>query len=259
MISLSRIKSSIVHLGNHYMVGKTENKQENQQDEILISTQKQAEEILNAANAEAARIIDEAQTQVQETLQQSREEGFQTGYKTGYDESFKKIQEDFIRQIKSIDMIAQSAYKVKKEIISSSELEILQLTIAIAEKIVKQQLETSPETILSIVRAVIHELKDKEEIKIIVNPVHVEYLYNFSEELKNSINGLESVKIIKDKTIPIDGIIVESGESRIDARLETQIAQITKHLLNEAAENPTFAEIPKEIEIKIEEPPCSEL
>lgn len=264
MTTLSRIESSNVQLGNSYVLDNTnKEKREKIQENILMgNAQKKAEEIINNAKIEAEQIIQTATQQSQDLLQQSndaidqtKEAGYQAGYDAGFQEGYAKIHEDLTNQIKSMDTLAQSAFKVKKEIISASEKEILQLTTVIAEKIIKQQLEIQPKTILNIINAAINALKDKEEVSIIVNPQLTQYLYEYSEDLKQTIKGLKSIKILEDKTIPPDGIIVESSENRIDARLETQITEIVKQLLIEAEENPILDEIPKEIEIKIEEPP----
>lgn len=259
MTSLNRIKASSIQLGNSYIVGGEKKevladlpeKNIQSEEEFLIPYKNQANEIIANAQAEAKKILEEVALNSQEIFKQSQEEG----YKAGYDAAQSQAFNDMTNQINSIDLLAKSTFKVKKEIILSSEFEILQLSITIAEKIIKQQLEINPEIVLNIIRAAINELKDKEEVKIIINPLHTENLYNFSDELKKSVQGIKNIKIIEDKTVPPDGIIVESVESRIDASLSTQIAEITRQLLDEATNTPILEEIPKEIDIKIEEPP----
>ncbi|MFH0702709.1 MAG: FliH/SctL family protein [bacterium] len=265
---MSRIKSSNVQLGNSYIINndaaikKEKEKQEQlehqqkQIEEFFDDAKKQAEEIIKNANIEASKIVENANQQAQVILQQAHDvvkQAQQEGFDTGYNDGFNKILSDSVNQIKNIEFITKATFKVKQEIISSSEREILQLTITIAEKIIRQYLEIHPEIILNIVKSAVNEIKDKEEIKILVNPALTQCLYDFSDELKQTIKGLKSLKIIEDKTIPADGVIIESPESRIDARLETQIAEISKRLLIETSENPVLTEIPKEIEIKIEE------
>jgi len=97
--------------------------------------------------------------------------------------------------------------------------------------------KVNTEIILSIIRAAINELKYKEEVKILVNPAITQCIYDLSEELKQTIKGLNHIKIIEDKTIPPDGFMIESPDSRIDARLETQLAEITKNIMTEAEKN----------------------
>lgn len=252
---MSRIRSCEVKLGDSYLLGN-EKKTNEAEDEIVLNAKKQADSIIAAANDRSAKIIEEAQLKAQEILEQTRQDGFQDGYKAGYDEGYNQIHSDLTEQINNVGIITSSTFDIKKEIIQSSEQEILQLTIAIAEKLVRQHLEISPDIILNIVKAAINELSDREEVKLIVNPALTNNLYQFSENLKHTIQGLKSIKIVEDKTISPDGLIVESQDTRIDARLVTQISEITKQILSEALKNPVLKEIPKEIEVRIEEPPA---
>ncbi|MDD3013194.1 MAG: FliH/SctL family protein [Candidatus Gastranaerophilales bacterium] len=259
---MSRIRLEDVEVGHSYVIKNTSanklsesiSEEVQQENTAVAEAELEAHNIISAAHQKSARIIEEAQKTSQESFNQSKEEGMKAGYDAGYKNGVHQIQADFINQIKSVDIIAKSAFNVKKEIIISAEQELLLLAVTIAEKIVRQQLEIHPETILNIVKAAINQLQDKEEVKIIVNPAVTNYLYEFSDELKQSINGLEKIKIIEDRTVPLEGVIVESLDSRIDARLDSQITEITKKIMKESAEHPVMEEIPKEIEIKIEEP-----
>ncbi len=143
----------------------------------------------------------------------------------------------------NLEAVADASFKIKKEIILSAEQEILQLSIAIAERILKQQLKIKPEIISEIIRAAINELKDKEEIKIIINPALKNQMYNFSEELKTTLKGMKSIKKIEDKTIHPNSAIIESPESRIDARIETQIAEITRELMKVYTKEPVLSDL----------------
>ncbi len=60
------------------------------------------------------------------------------------------------------------------------------------------------------------------------------------------LKEMKIIKIIEDKTIHANSAIIESPESRIDARLETQIAQITGKLMKIYSEEPVLEEIVKD-------------
>lgn len=262
MISLSRIRLEDIKEGNSFVVNNSSTGKKPEKINPNIQTgnsavsdaEIEAQNIIDTAKNEATRIIEETQNKSQELFNQAQAEGMKAGYDAGYEKGLSQVQDDFINQVKSVDIIAKSAFRVKNEIIVSAEQEVIQLSITIAEKLVRQKFDIQPEIILNIVKAAINELKDKEEIKIVVNPAITKYLYEFSDELKRTINGLEKIKIIEDRTIPAEGVIIESLESRIDARLDSQITEITKKLMKKVTEDPVLKKIPKEIEIKIEEP-----
>jgi len=218
-------------------------------DQMMETSKTQAQAILDDAKLQATQIIKEAgeeAAQIETIKQQALEEARQQGAQMGYDEGYQKAYQDVHLLVENIEAIADSTFKIKKEILLSSEQEILELSIVIAEKILKQQLKIKPEMITEVIKAAIGELKDKEEIKIIINPALKEQLYNFSEEMKATMKGLKTVKIIEDKTIHANSAIVESPESRIDARIDTQIAKITEELMKTFAQEPVIVETPEE-------------
>lgn len=226
-------------------------------EQLQIDAQHQANSIIEEAQNKAAQMIEELkqlaakqEEELESIKNNALEEARQQGMQIGIEEGYQKATEEVFSRVINLEAIADSSFKLKKEIILSAESEILQLSIAIAEKILKQQLEIKPEMITEIIRAAINELKDKEEIKIIVNPALKEQLYSFSEELKTAIKGMKTIKIIEDKTIHVNSAIIESPESRIDARIETQIAQITEELMKTFAEEPVLAEIIEEVKPK---------
>lgn len=253
---MSRIRSDAVILGGSYVVGK-DNATDLYKEQILNTAKQQAEAIIAQAQAQANEIIQNATQQsesmVAEIQKQAHETGFQNGYNDGYQNGFNQISNELANQVKTVEVLAKATFDVKKEIIISSEKDIIELTIAIAEKIIKTKLDLAPEILIQIVKSAISDLKEKEHVKISINPENAVHLYQYSEILKELINGLKNLKIIEDKTVPIDSFIVESIDSRIDAGIKTQINEITRELITEAQQNPSLEDIPEEIEIRINE------
>ncbi len=256
---MTRIKGSSVRMGDSFLIdGNSSKINYEYNDTETIEARTAAAEIIHKANEEYAVIIKNAEEQVEKLLKDAREEiekikevAHKTGFDKGYSEGQSKILDDLHNKIKSVEILAASALEIKKEVILSSERDILDLTIAIAERIIREKLNISPEIILNIIKSALNQVKDKEEVKILVNPAVTKYLYEHSEELKNSIKGLKNIKIIEDRTIRPDGALIESMDSKIDARLETQIEEITKQLLQQSEETILSEEKIEEITVEI--------
>jgi len=265
----SRIKSSDVQLGESFIIGqyKKNNNQgyegddfKNGLEQMLIEAGQQAKAIVQEAEEKAAKIIKKAEEaalskaqEIEDLKQQSIQNGLAEGFHKGYDEGMATAKKEVIENVWGVGALASSAFKIKKEIIDSAEKEVLELAVAIAEKVIRHELEIKPELMQEIVKAAIAQLKDKEEIKIIINPALIQNLYEFTEEFKKTIKGLKSIKIIEDKTIPKDGVIVESPESRIDARIETQLREIVRNIMQEFSQKSLVEAIPEEIEVRIQD------
>ncbi len=260
MTSLSRIISSSVQFGEAYQLNTVEKKVDPREQEIIQNAQAQADEILAKAQVKADEIMSKANEHAEnivasadEVIKKAHEDGYQIGYQTGYNDGHNKVHEDLASQVKAIDITAKAANRVRREIIQSSEREILYLTSAIAENILKTKIDVEPEIILNIIKSAIKEIKDKEDIKVLLNPEISSYIYDFTEEIKQTVNGLDYIKILEDKTVSKNGIIIESIESRLDVGVNTQIDQITKLLITEATTNPVFDKLPKEVRDKVDE------
>lgn len=235
---MTRIKSDNIQLGGSFVVPieqSAHNKKiqealdkekeiisraEASANEIIVNAQKQAEDIIEAAKNEALG-------QVDEITQQAHQEGFDAGFQEG----FEKITEDMQGQVISVNNFAQSTFDIKNNIVKSAHKDIIQLVIEIAQKVCSKTFEADDKVLKEITQNAIQSLKEKENITIIVNPDMAEKIYSISEELKEKIPQLESIKIIEDNSVSPDGTIVESPLSRVDSRITSQINEIAEKLM----------------------------
>ena len=216
---------------------------------IVEEAEKKAAEIIRQAEEDAQKKAEESEI----AKQQAVEEGYAAGFQKGQEEGTLSAKQDITEKVWSVKTLTSATFRIKQEIINSAEKEILELSTAIAEKIIRQKLELQPELMKEIIKSAIEQLSDREEIKIIINPALTENLYEFVEELKETIRGIKTIKISEDKTIPRDGVIVESPDSRIDGRIETQLGEIVRTLMLEFSEKCNSEELSEEIEVRIDD------
>ena len=202
-----------------------------QKDVIIDDAKKSAEEIKSQAIIEAEKILAEANLQKDNLINEATAQGQKQGFEVGYNEGLQNFQNDFKKQIASLELMAKAVFDVKNEIVCSSETEILELALLIAQKITSVKFENDIECFKNMTQTAISMLKEKEHIRLVVNPKLVEYANEIAPELANNIEDLEQIKIIQDKTVTPDGVVVESVESRIDARISTQLETLARSLL----------------------------
>lgn len=213
-----------------------------QADTLIAEAQQKAQQVILEANVQAGEIIEAANNQARDILEDANKHGFEEGYRLGYESGYTEINDKLSAQVKGIEKLSNAAFEIKQQVIASAEPEILELSVSIAEKIIREKLDLEPQIVLNIIRSAISALKDKEEVKILINPQLAEIVYGFTDELTQCIKGIKSIKVVEDRTVSPDGAIVESPDSRIDARLQTQIEEITRILMREAVENPSITE-----------------
>lgn len=213
-------------------------------------TTKKIEEELSMALEEANKIRTEAQMeyekfhekineeavlhqqQAQELFLQAEENGYNAGFQQGLQEGQKQY-ESFIQEAKTIVNTSRNDYLQKLE---EAEPVIVQLAVKVAEKIISQTLETNSENWLSIVKAVINEVREQEQVKIYVHPNWFEYTLAHKEELKQLVPNCEQLYIYPDSHLNEHGCEIETPFGKIDASVTNQLAEIKYALLEKLKE-----------------------
>ncbi len=242
----NRIKSQEILIGTNYVLPIEQSKVTVQQakvKKIIEETDAKAQEIINGAenksqiivqtaNTEADRIIEESRKKGEQEYETIKDQGYNEGFSEGEQDGLTKFQNDAVGAIKSLDTLASSAFEMKKNIIDSATLDIVELVSAIAEKVCHTKFDDK--ILHNITIDAIKQLNDKEKITIIVNPELVENISNMSEDFKKEIPQLEHIKIVEDKSVSPDGVIIETLGTRLDSRISVQIAEITEKMLTGA-------------------------
>lgn len=243
---MSRIKADNIQLGGSFVVPIEESSHHKKiqealekEKEIIFQGEQKAQEIIEQAQQQAQQLIEDAQNEalsrVDEIKQQAHQEGFEAGRQEGLDNITNELQD----KILSVNNFAQSNFEIKNNIIKSAHLDIISLVIEIAQKVCYKSLELDNNILKEITQKAIQSLKDKEDITIIVNPDMAEKIYSISEELKEKIPQLSSIKIVEDASVSPDGTIVESPLSRVDSRIKSQINEIADKLMAKLDSTPS--------------------
>lgn len=238
---MSRIDSGKVNLGSSFVLS---NSDEEMRSLELVNAKKVAAEIIAKAQMQAKKIIEDAQNQAEQHMQtevsransqvesiteQARKEGFEKGYNEGQEQ----IRKDLVERIENVDKFARAEFEIKKRIIKSAHSDIVNLVITLSDKICRKKLAIDDEILYNLVKCAINELKEKEAVTLIVNPNMAQKMYEISDNLKDEILSLQSIKIVEDVSVSEDGAIVESISSRVDSRVSSQIDEVAQKLLVE--------------------------
>ena len=131
--------------------------------------------------------------------------------------------------LKSIDTLVASNFEIKKNIIDSATLDIVELISAIADKVC--HIKFDDEVLKRITIDAIRELTDKENITIIVNPKLVNNINSLVNDFRNEFANLENIKILEDNSVSPDGVIVETLNTRLDSSISGRINTIVEQML----------------------------
>lgn len=172
----------------------------------------------------------------EETLSLSREEARRAGWEQGLSEGRQaargelRLQADRLQHL--IEQLAAPLAQAGQDV----QDELVQLAMAIARQVVLRELGTQPEQIRDVVTQAIAALPSgNRHLRIHLHPEDAHLL---TEHL--DAHEVASWKIIEDATLSRGGCLVDTGATRIDARLETRLNDILARLSSHA---PVSAEV----------------
>lgn len=252
---MTRINRNNIQLGESFVVSIEDHGQKakiqaalEKEQEIIVNAEQRAAEMIEQANQQAQQLMQaaeqEALSRVEEITQQAHNEGFEAGRKEGYADITNELRDKVI----AVNDFAYSNFDIKNNIVKSAHSDIIRLVIEITQKVCSTALELDDNIIKELTLQAINSLKDKEDITIIVHPEMAQKIYAISDELRERIPQLSSIKIVEDASVSPDGTIVESPMSRVDSRVTSQIGEIAQRLMGKLDSTPLAeSKPPKEV------------
>lgn len=263
MISLSRIiKASFyqpsddsVLLSVRPVPLKTEADPERLQENQKILTQAEAEAkmIIEDAEETAEKILQQAAEQAEQLKQQTmekmeqwwgqkrqeaaalfqevHEQAAQEGHASGYEAGKQLAYEEETSAIEQAREVLENAFAGKKQIVAEAEPFLVELSIEIAKKIVTAELEQSSDKVMELVKKVMRRSRVHGHITVCVNHKNFDYVQEHRSQLLELLDGQAELSIYPDYTVQDDGCVIRTPLGSVDARIDTQLAEIKQALL----------------------------
>ncbi len=171
---------------------------------------------------------DTIQAQTEKNIKKISEDCYKKGFSDGTE--FQK--KEALPVINAVASMTKMIPLIKKEIIKKTEEQIIMLAIAIAEKIINQEVATNKEIILSVLKGALKNIAETDGMKIRLNPQDFHYMMEVKKDFLQSFDGLHNVVFEEDTSIKRGGAIVETMFGEVDARLESQLKEIHAAMLN---------------------------
>jgi flagellar assembly protein FliH len=162
--------------------------------------------------------------------QDAREQGLAHGIRVA--------EESYHTKLARLDSLVSSLQAERTEFFDRIEPEIVRLAIAIAEKIIGAELELNPDRVLEMVRSAMKRLRDRESLRISVNPADFARVKEARDDLIGAVDGVRKLEIVEDRRTDPGGCVIESPNGTLDARVKTQIDQIATALTDASAQPP---------------------
>jgi flagellar assembly protein FliH len=199
---------------------------ESQKAEKIIELQKETEnlrkKLIAEAETEKADIIAQAETEAIEIKEKVKSEGYEEGYETGKQES----ENVFLPILNSIEELIKNFEIEKESQLKNYTEDIKSIIIAVAKKIIKQELSTDNKIIINNINSVIEKISECKLLKIFVNPNDIQLLQQYKKNIESQLPGLKKLTIYPEENIMSGGCKIETEFGSFDASIEQQISEI---------------------------------
>lgn len=209
-----------------------EKKAEQKAQEIIDNAKKQAEEILKKAKQEAQEMKEDA-------LRKGKEEGYREGIEKGREEAYKEIRDtegiksmEYLNEIKSV---INALSDEKEKILAQYKLNLVDIAITVAEKVIQVSLKTSGEIIERMILSATERLASKEWVKIYISKTDAELMIEGGLDIIHTLSNLsDNIKVIPMEKENQGTCIIEFPDEIIDASANTQVENIREIISNSA-------------------------
>lgn len=208
---------------------------------VISFAKVQADQILEDARRQAEEILEQARQQGREEADRAREDAHDEGYRQGYGEGLRqaqvegqtKLSQELERQAQEIQQFLEQATQAREDMLQTTQTELRDLSIAVAEKVIHISLKSSQGVIARMIQVATEKLKRREWVHIYVGGYSAKELAQITPELVTSLAGLsEHIKIIPMPEDESGTCIIEMPDEIIDASASTQLQNI-RDILNQ--------------------------
>ena len=189
-----------------------------------------AKQYLNEVRAEAARIVAEAQQEADQIRRQAHDDG----YKAGHEEIDQIVQNQLADRVATLLPALREAIDdvrhAKQAWLTHWEKSGVHVAAKIAERLIRQELNETPEIALTLVREALELASGSTQLRIRMNPADHETLGPQVETLVAEFSSVGPTDLIADPHVTPGGCRVETRFGTIDQQFEAQLARIEQEL-----------------------------
>jgi len=225
-------------------VVRREHSSAGQAESLIRQSKQRADELVRLAEQECNAIISRARDDAAEAVESDKKKAYETGYKSGAEDGYKdgfeagktESAKESLRTISEAKDVLRAAHMESRKYIRKTEEEIIELSVKIAESVIKKELQLDDSIIVGIAKAALTEVRDRKQIVISAGKQEAMTLQNHLQELKEICpNGVFT--ILKDETVPDGGCVVETEIHVIEATVDRQLENVRKVLTDTGREN----------------------
>ena len=202
-------------------------------ERLLGEAQTKCDEIIAAANSRARTIIDAAKfdadahynminEQANAEAEALREQARSEGESIGRDEG-RAAYESLLTETERIRDEAEAEYA---KLLAGAESDALELVLGIAKKVIGDEIAYNRDNLISMIKDAFLHCTNKEEVILKVSSVDYEFVLANKDQLLSAVEGVDKIEIKRDLALGQGACFIETPFGNLDAGASTRISKI---------------------------------
>jgi flagellar assembly protein FliH len=154
------------------------------------------------------------------------QESYQKGLSEGIRKGRDLQQHETLQSLQAMSRIVAEMSDLKKKILENAEQQVIELSLAIAEKVLHLEVTTNREVVRNVLKEAIKNIVDRENMKIRVHPKDFHYMLEIKSDFLQNFDGIKNIVFAEDESVQRGGAIIETLFGEVDARLDQQFQEI---------------------------------
>ena len=139
--------------------------------------------------------------------------------------------------MKGLSQAVADIQNLRPEIYHTIELEVVELALSIARKVVCQEIKSNKDVVMCVAREALSQVEVPGKIKIRLNPADLEFISESRQQISELVHQIENVSFEAVEGIAAGGCVIETSLGEIDARIEKQFQVIEDKFRSELAQS----------------------
>ncbi len=169
--------------------------------------------------AELKQRIAELERLRQTEVAQARQAALEQGTRQAREQAAAEVKTSADRLAQTLADLANFKRKLRAE----AEMELLNLSLAIARRILYRELSTDSEAMHGVVHAALQKIQKREILKVRAFPAGVDAIRAALQRM-----GIGSIEVVGDPSLRTGDLLIDTATGELDASIDTQLQEIQR-------------------------------
>jgi flagellar biosynthesis/type III secretory pathway protein FliH len=191
-----------------------------------VDPAEQAREIISEARTTARMMLQQARDVIASERAHALEEARAEGYAAGQ----AHADEETSSLIATCEQIGVQVMQERERVLAEREGELVELSIAIAERIVAASLDVDPALVVDACQGAMRKAFQRESMQILAHPEDLDRLRDAGPQLARELGGVEHLDFIAERRLDRGSVIVRTPAGEIDGTIAGKATKIEQAL-----------------------------